>query len=258
MNIICCVTNKPYVAYTIPFLESVYKHNPDVSVKLLMIDCDKEQIDNISHISSNIEIEELYLNLDLTKKFPRYSGKLKQHKYCNDHEISGFFNRSGATSVLDRFSLLSESAIQCMMYKYIHTRKWLDRSDIVMLMDVDCLVRGDISEMFLFGQQHDLTCKHQAVQSYQYVIFHEGISILRQNKKTELFLDRVIEAYQSIGIVDKIVNVDQLVYRQEYYEQNIGIDFFPLPCKYKDSEFLRDSLVWSGVGDNKKKLDTRT
>ena len=258
MKIICCVTNKPYVVYTIQFLESLYKHNPNINVKLLSIDCDKEQIDSINAISSNIEIEELYLNLDLTKKFPRYVDKLKQHKYCNDHEISGFYNRSCANSVLDRFSLLSESAIQCMMYKYIHARKWLDRSDVVMLMDVDCLIRGDISKMFLFGRQHDLTCKQQIVQSYQYIIFHEGISILKQNKKTKLFLDRVIEAYRSFGIVDKIVDADQLIYRQEYYEQSIGIDFFPLPDKYKDSEFFEDSLVWSGVGDNKKKLDVYT
>ena len=100
----------------------------------------------------------------------------------------------------------------------------------------------------------DVASKQEEFSVFEHLIFNEGVTGLKTNDRTKQFLENIIEFYREHGLVNHNFQSDQLFFREEYYEQNIGISFHNLPNKFKDETFKDDSFIWSGCGDRKKDL----
>ena len=57
----------------------------------------------------------------------------------------------------------------------------------------------------------------------KYKMFDEGVTGLQTNHKTIKFIENIIQFYIE---EDMFIECDQLFYRKEYYERNIGINFY--------------------------------
>ncbi len=253
MNVIACAADTKYLKrYGIPFLESIYQTNPDLAVHIVLVDVDDEAI--AAAANPNVTVTNVTRNLS-TK--PEHQAYLKEHqtgKYVNAGEAHDFYSRPGPENILQRVRMYSDLSLFCIYSKYYCAKMLLERYDKVLLLDVDALVKRDLSELFDIADTCDIATRQDVPVNGEYRIFNEGVVVVKSNDRTKTFMRDIMSYYTQNGLDKHNFQADQMFFREEYYEQNIGIHFHDLDGKYKDEEFRDDSVIWSGCGDRKREL----
>ena len=246
MNVIACVSNSNYIKYTRKFLKSVYNTNPNTRVHVALLNVTDSDYNAISNISGNIICKRVTKNLSVNRKYPWYLPHYIKSTYSNATEYRDAYYRKEGTSILSRVRLLSDEELYCLYLKYKCVESLLREADNVLLLDVDTIIRGDLDE--IFSHSYDIMLKQ--VNKYEYITFQEGACCFTSNDKTETFIRDICKFCREHKTDWQ---ADQLFFRKEYYERNIGIRFGALPTEYRScvGEGLNEkSIIWSGVKDS--------
>ena len=251
---VACVSDSKYLKYSIPFLKSLYTTNPDLPVHLKLVDCAPGDYQKCQQANSNVIITPTDINKSRKPRYPAYPKEYQSYKYTNKTEAKEFYCRPGPTNIMERIRLYSDLSLYCIYAKYVNARALQNIYDKVLILDVDALVKKDLTPLFDILDNCDVASKQEEFSVFEHLIFNEGVTGLKTNDRTKQFLENIIEFYREHGLVNHNFQSDQLFFREEYYEQNIGISFHNLPNKFKDETFKDDSFIWSGCGDRKKDL----
>lgn len=251
---VACVTDTKYLKYSIPFLESLYATNPDLPVHMKLIDGRPGDYNDCFNANPNAVIIPTDVRKSRAPKYPAYPKEYQTYKYTNSNEAKEFYSRPGPNNIIERIRLYSDLSLYCIYAKYVNARALQNAYDKVLILDVDALVKKDLTPIFDILDECDIASKQENLSVFEHTIFNEGVAGFKTNNKTKQFLSELADFYYEHGIHNHNFQSDQLFFRKEYYEKNIGINFYNLPNKYKDETFQEDSYIWSGCGDRKRAL----
>jgi len=205
-------------------------------------------------------------NIDISYKCVGFTPDIEFHKsvktYIDMTPLSKkkTFLMKGVDIMHPRMSSLrnrmcSEQMVYTVHDKYWHLLYLLQQGyEKIIITDADCIVRGDLTEIFENLDGNDLSMQfHRGSTPYigNKVVLSEGFIVCRNNKTVELFFKRVTEELvkakkENRYDIDTDTEVIVLL-----HEQGI-IKVKDLPIKYKDSKNLYNtSIVWSGQGATK-------
>lgn len=135
----------------------------------------------------------------------------------------------------------------------------------VLAMDVDAIVKGDLSNIFERYKNNDIVINYDKRISsnlpIEYPVFKEGVMLVKKTKlTTTLFRYMTCKLNSMRKNKDKMYHIDsdheQLGYIYTLLKQKYTFEVENLDTIYKDTEFRDNTIVWSGKGDRKDTNET--
>lgn len=234
MNSIVTVADSKYVhcverlLKSIPTISCLEKHVVlvDVEQSIDYTDC------KVKHVQSKTS----------TKKIlPEYKSTYLNNKYTCYEEQRDRHHQRYTKPLFSNLRLMSEREMFCLYTKYKAVKDIIDTYDNVLLVDADTIVNGDIQRLFAFSGDVSIPCNDK----YKYKMFHEDVTVFRSNTKTKKFIGMLCDACKKLNDWQ----ADQLVFRNEYYENIIGVNFNFMSCdvrtEYPNNKV--DSIIWANM-----------
>ena len=250
--VLTCTSNSKYINPLRVFLASLHAHN-QIPVVCRLVNCSDDEVKKISEFPNTtvlIDNQELSVERNI-----RNSSELNVKDYKQLRRKS---DQSGFKGV---GWLYSQEASYCSNIKYNTINQLLSvNNDCVVYMDVDTIIRGDISSIYQHVVGHDAgmyICeqernKDSTVYGGKYMGWHAGIIIANNTLLSERFFS-VVEKRVSDDIFNMEADEDEFdyTYKLKEFEQ---IKIKSINKTYKDNgpKFDIDSLVWSGQAENKE------
>jgi len=246
---ICCITNDLYVRFTLALINSI-RINCDEKYKIVCM-CVNVSSENIKRIRS-FDVEVVLI----TKQLSTIKNMLTP-------------DRTTLTPVWKRNkqygSLISEEASYCSNSRFKLVADHLAKSTYVLFLDVDAVVRKDLSVMLLQYSDNDITIrktenegvagrqKRLTISEPENIIYQQGVFLVKSSGKTREFYARLSDLVMSDW---KNWNADQIFFYHEIQKYNLRIG--QLDSKYRDVATnpvdggLKDSsYIWSGAWTDK-------
>jgi hypothetical protein len=233
-NCILLVSDQEYLKYFYPLIASIRKHvdMDKVAVRAHFINLEKRDenyiIDTFPNASFTFEqkaLSDLPIRMTRYPELPFLNGKpvTDKHAYCNNK----------------RYEILE--VLLGTNYKNI------------LYMDVDNLIRGDLTGLFDIISDHDITVHKYPLDRHpiawrRFMTYCCGIIGVHNNDTTKKFFKRMNEETTKHGIYEI---GDQLDFRNVLSEFKRDISVGQIPQHYKDDTFAENSLIWTGDGNKK-------
>ena len=169
--------------------------------------------------------------------------------------VDGGHPRMKGLSLRSRF--MSERACYCAHAKYLNAKQMLDEFSTILIMDVDALVRRELTDLVKIIQSCDFTASSKErvdsrVVNKNYPIFKEGVIGINNTKTSrEFFTQLYKELCKAKKLSDYDIDTDSIIMGKTFFENKNSINYINLPKTYKDTEFNKSSHIWSGKGDRK-------
>lgn len=246
---ICCVTNDPYVRFTLALINSI-RINCDVKYKIVCM-CVNVSSENIEHIKSfDVEVVIVTKQLSTIKNMLTPDGTTLTPVWKRDKQYG---------------SLISEEASYCSNSRFKLVAEHLTESTHVLFLDVDAIVRKDLREILSQYGDNDITIRKTenegvagrerrlTISEPENIIYQQGVFLVKSSKKTREFYTRLSELVLSDW---KNWNADQIFFYHEIQKHDLKIG--QLDSKYRDVATnpvdggLKDSsYIWSGAWTDK-------
>ena len=237
---ITCTCTQSYLKFFRVMLNSIQHNCIDVDIVARLINVDERDTADILSKYNNVSI------IRDTSMLSSIRNKLRN-------------NNIPLTKMKSKF-LVSELACYAIQIKYTDVVSLLSEGcPHILLLDVDSIVRKDISELSALLDKSDITVRYNDgldKDGYYAHDWQEGVIGINNNKKTVEFFNRVQTHLADIeptcldawGADGTAINKAR--------KEMVDIDVQLLPKKYKDDTLNDASSIWSGRNSIKHDNDT--
>ena len=250
-SIITATCDEKYSPYAIVFINSLNRYN-NINIIIRTVNCRKDTINNIKSQGKNITVIEDNPIVSTKRRFA-HGGEL-----VYDGLLDSMIKNK--TSIRSPRLLCSEQMAYCSNIKFDTINQLLSNYTSVIYMDVDSIIRGDISELLTLTSTGDISMYKDVPYTEQCpgsrrlqgndVLYHGGlIGVNNTNRSRSL-----INEWSSI--ISKNMfdwDIDESLFYSAHADDSVDITC--LPKTYKDEDLLDDSLIWSGAGHTKFSQD---
>lgn len=250
-KIITVTCDQNYSPYTRVFINSLNSHNTNIDVVVRAVNCRPDTLTSIEELGDNVSV----IN-DTTK----LSTKRDILSHGQELAYDGLFDSvaKNKTSIRSPRMLCSESMIYSSNIKFLTMKDLLYNNPncVVVYMDIDSIIRGDITSLFSEARQGDIAMFKDAPYTEQHpgstrlqgneVLYHGGLICLNRNDVTlKLISDwcDVVEMNMFNWDID-----EELFYTAH---TNNDVKITCVDKTFKDEDLQVDSLIWSGAGQTK-------
>lgn len=244
MNVaILCVSDSVYLPILEPLIRSLKVNSRiDYKLNIRLINCDKvpEWLTNTQVIIDNVDIS--------TKR-----NKLISDGYLLNEGI--ILNRKESYVRTARW-LYSDFMAYCVNIKFGDICRLLsdERNDIVIYLDADTIIRGDLGGLVDMLHNHDILVRMTASDNKKKitephgVLYHVGMMLINNNEITRKFYQKLDDMIKQ----DDFYNwdTDQIQF-SHCVNMTPDIHIGNIPSKYKDESMGKDSIVWCGASSGK-------
>mgnify|MGYP005751854511 CR=1 FL=1 len=249
---VVCTSNNKYLKPLKSFLHSIKLNSPDTQVVIRLVNVDSHDVDVILDIgiSKYIIWEDRELSTQRRLQ-PNGLGDRDWKQLLNNVTTAGGFR--GA------HQFQSDEACYCSNIKFNTMNLALQHDfDCVLYLDVDTIVRDDLSTIKLETDGHDMgmfICsdeigKFHTYYDQAYSGWHAGLMVARNTKNTVKFYQE-LEQRVSSKMFDIEADEDEFEYLYNIYKDDLSIKL--MDEKYKDTGpvFNDMSVMWSGQAEIK-------
>lgn len=227
MNVnILLVSTLNYINHLIPIVNSINNNiKIEYNIYIYLVDVyDQNEIDKIKNMSKNIIIRKLDVNLDNSKRDKSKKTKLESYS---------------ANIRIHIINELLEEGIDNILY-----------------LDVDSIVREDISELIQNIKNYDLGLF--TIVERKEIQIKSGIILVRNTINSKIFFKKTESYLNKFGLYSW--GSDQASLKKIYHEviKNTYAEkekpkILKIDTKYLDWNFLDSSIIWTGKGPRKYK-----
>jgi hypothetical protein len=154
-----------------------------------------------------------------------------------------------------RSRLVSEKQCYSAHSKFLNAKYLLDRGDdYILIMDVDAIVRSDLSEIITLLDQFEFLARIERRNDGLFIpvdrtILCEGVMAIRNTDMMKWFFNSIVHTFKSARKTKSYdIDTDTIILSELFHKCWRKIKFYELPFKYKDPSFQPDSCIWSGQG----------
>ena len=246
---ICCVTNEPYVRFTLAMINSI-RINCDEKYKIVCM-CINVSEESIKRIKSfDVEVISITRRLSVIKNMLTPDGTPLTPVWKRNKQYG---------------SLISQEASYCSNSRFKLVTGQLNTSTHVLFLDVDAIIRRDLSTMLSQYCDNDITIrktvnegvasieKRLKISEPENVIYQQGVFLVKSSMKTRKFYTQLSDLVMSDW---KNWNADQMFFYSEIQKHDIKIG--QLDSKYRDvatnpvdGGLKESSYIWSGAWTDK-------
>lgn len=250
-KIITVTCDQNYSPYSHVFVNSLNEHNNNIDVVVRAVNCRDDTIRSIEGLGSNVTV----IN-DTTK----LSTKRDIMSHGQELAYDGLFDSmsKNKTSIRSPRMLCSESMVYSSNIKFMTIKDLLfgNNDSVVIYMDIDSIIRGDISLLFNKTLEGDIAMFKDVPYTEQHpgstrlkgneVLYHGGLICVNRNETTlKLMSDWCEVVSQNMFNWD----IDEELFYTAHNNDDVNI--ICVDKTYKDEDLSHDSLIWSGAGQTK-------
>lgn len=270
--VITCTSNVDYIDQLKIFLNSMSVNSPGIPVVARLVNVDQSTGDEILKTYKNVSI--IYDSPDVSNKVDQLSQYYSQSKVVAEInrsvETGGFRGRLGW--------LFSQEAAYSSNVKYKTIDELLSNNNkCVVYMDVDTIVRGDVTDLFKYTEQGDVGTfvVSETSEELEWLTgepsngrtvasIHAGILIATDTEISKQFYrdlkekvmidcfnpDADEDEFEKLLVDDRYKDLKLIHVDRTYKDPGPTADG---DCeRFSYTEYSTDSLVWSGQGRNKE------
>ena len=238
-QLICVSTDEVYIHYLVSFLRSIQRFNSNYTIFCRLVNVISRPPDykNVEYIIDNTK-------LSTERKFIKNQGGAHSHTFSADLKTP--------TGIRNTASLMySEQAAYTCHSRFKNIIHLLDSDcDNILSLDVDTIVRRDISELFK-QVDFDIGVISENLSGEEHLFMNEGLILLNNTRRTRSFFTDVHDVIFSDDTFTDW-DADSRALQSVYDRSSLRVK--TLPKSYKCKQHLQDSHMWSGDGVNKDKL----
>lgn len=249
MNI-CCVTNNKYIKFTLALINSIRCNcYTQYNIICLCVNVDSKNKQLLEKF--NVSVISIDKELSKVKTMLTPDGTSLTPIHNRDKNYGSLISEEAAFCSNKRFELVYDTL--CVM------------SDDVLFLDVDAIVRKDLSVMKEMYRNNDITIrktKNQGIAGTQKrlrisepdnIIYQQGVFFVRNNDKTKSFYKSLNDR---VNTDLKNWNADQIYFIDEINKHNLTIGqldstFKDIFSDIKDGGLKNSSHIWSGAYTDK-------
>ena len=248
INITCDENYSPYAGV---FIKSLNTNSPGTRVVVRAVNCKAKTVKQIDSLADNVTVINDTTPLSTKRDIMSHGQELV---YDNLFESL----QRNKTSIRSPRLLCSEQMAYCSNIKFdtIKTLLLDDVVDMVIYMDIDTIIRGDLTSMFETVITGDIAMYKDAPYTEQHpgsnrlqgneVLYHGGLICVNNNDKTK----KLFQEWSDTVNKDMLNwDVDEDLFYSIHNRDDIQI--VCLDETYKDEDLRDDSIVWSGAGQTK-------
>lgn len=235
---IVSVADARYISVLNKLLSSVNKVS-NIDVHVTLIDCSLDMLHINSIPTSNISL--VTSNTSMRKTVMEYRTDYLKNNYTCYEEVYSRHNQRADSRLFKNLRLLSQRDLLCIHMKYVAVNQLIKTYNQVLLLDADTIVNCDPED--IFTNSNDITISSH--DKYKYRVFHEDVTCFTKSSSTCKIIDKLVDRTRSLTDWQ----ADQLVFRDEYYNKDIGINFNILPegTRTEYPHINRESIFWANM-----------
>jgi len=250
-KIITVTCDQNYSLYAGVFINSLNANTKDVSVVVRAVNCTHDTINNIVRLGSNVRVIDDKPNTSTIRNILSHDKEL-----LYDGLIESLTKNK--TKVKSPRLLCSEQMAYCSNIKFMTIQQLLNEDDnnIVIYMDIDSIIRGNINELYDRLSHVDLAMFKDAPYTEQHegssrlqgnnVLYHGGLLGVNNNNRTR----HLISEWVTLVAEDMFDwDADEDIFYRAHEDSSIRI--VCVDKIYKDEDLDDKSVVWSGSGQTK-------
>jgi lipopolysaccharide biosynthesis glycosyltransferase len=242
--------DQKYSPYSEILIKSIQKNSPNLQIVLRLVNCNKQTIERISNLDTNITT--IVENIELSTK-RNISCSNKELMY--EGLLGSFFENK--TKIKPARFLVSEQITYCSNIKFDTINKLLEAgAKNIIYMDVDSIVRRELTPLIDIMQTGDIcmfkdkpyTEQHRGSKRLQgqTVLYHGGLICVRNTQRSTELISSWKETVSN-NIFDW--DIDEQLLSDVTSKTNIAV--VDLPVCFKDENLNNSSYIWSGAGETK-------
>lgn len=159
-----------------------------------------------------------------------------------------------------RSRLVSPRTCYAVHSKFYNADLFLNKYANVLILDADTIIRDDLTSMLDLLTNHDIAISHRSrnpggILPVSYPIFKEGVMLLRSCTPIKVFFKLITERLKELTFSNSSkyldIDSDSEIMGEIYCKMKDKIRMLNLPDIYKDTNFTKSGIIWSGKGDRK-------
>ena len=237
---IVSVADTRYISVLNKLISSVNKVS-DIDIHVTLVDCSSDMI----YVNS-IPVENISLttsNTSTRKTVMEYRTDYLKNNYTCYEEVYNRHNQRAGSRMFKNLRLLSQRDLLCIHMKYVAVDQLIETYDQVLLLDADTIVNHNPED--IFTHSNDITISSH--DRYKYKVFHEDVTCFTKSSRTCKFIKKLVDNTQRLTDWQ----ADQMIFRDEYYNKEIDIDFNILPegTRTEYPHTSEESMFWANMKD---------
>ena len=248
--IVTISTDSEYIERTLCLLNSIAINSPNVRVYLRTIDCSESEVSALRRAHNNLILSDEQVNKCIKRKFFRAGAVLS----------TNLLNTGPYKS-----RLLSERQCYVSNTRYRNILYCLQelKEDIVIFLDADAIVRGNLLDLTDFINEYDVLCNvGNEVPRYpngrcwecsciivkntpQSINFFEKVKLLAESNITDWDSDQF--AIENVYSTSKISLCEDISFIEDLGWRALTVDHWT----DMDSIYSSDTYIWPGSGEGK-------
>lgn len=252
-DIITVTCDENYSPYARVFVNSLNSHNENINVAIRAVNCSTSCISMLKSLGSNVTVID---------DRPDVSSKRNLLSHGQELVYDGLFESltKNKTSVRSPRLLCSEQMAYCSNIKFQTIKTLLEKHNRVIYMDIDSIIRDDISELFNITSSGDIAMYKDAPYTEQHpgssrlqgneVLYHGGLIGFNNTERSKQLINDWVD------VVTKDMfnwDVDEDIFYSAHHDNTVNI--ICVPVTYKDEDLEYESAIWSGAGQTKFSQD---
>lgn len=245
---VVCTSNDKYIPPLLAFLNSIQANSPGINIMIRLVNVTEQHVDKV--LSYNLRKQVIIDNVELSSKRTMQPNGLAGRNW--KQLLTNVKPRPGGFRGEHQFQ--SDEACYCSNIKFNTANMALDDdNECVVYLDVDTIVRKDISSIKTVTQDHDMgmfVCaeeldKYETYLGQQYSGWHAGLMVVRNTHVAKQFY-KELEQRVSENMFDIEADEDEFEYLVGVYKDDVSIKSLDLTYKDCGPTFNDDSVMWSG------------